>query len=554
VSVPNRVCRPVASALLAGSLAGAALLGMVSDPALAQAQAGEWRAVVVGIDDYRDPEGILSDLSGAVNDARDIAETLRTLGITDLSVLLDDQATRGAVVGAWDRALARAHPGDLLLLTYAGHGMQRVAAVDSEEADGYDEFLALHAFERRGPGRQDFILDDEIGAFVDKAGDKGVTVALVVDACHSGTTFRAVDRRVRPRYRFSNVKVEGDLMADLDESMLFEGLDVDSGGAEETIADNLFSFSAVLDDSLAPEIALPDESGQAVPRGALSYYFARGLRGAADADRDGVLRFDEFKDYIIRNIRTATQGQQIPSIVASDENWHADLSPAAGAHSSPAPMPDRPIRLAVHGEVAARLPPLEGVQVVAVTETPDIVWDPATGDVISGIDTVVAEDIDADALQGVVSKARAHLRFAALAEMAPLTIAASPPKPTYADGELVTLIMDDLTYPYLTLVNLANDGTVQFLYPLDAVEAGPRDPAEPFILEDILVGRPYGADLLVGLATDRPLPDMVEALRGLDGTTRALDVPDRMEERLRSASYRLGLFALYTCAQGAPQC
>ena len=209
--------------------------------------------------------------------------------------------------------------------------MQRVATVDSAEGDAHDEFLALHAFQREGSGRQDFILDDEIDAFVRRAGERGVDVILVIDACHSGTAFRSVDQRVKPRYRFSNAKVDGDLLEGLDDDDLFAGLDAETADADAALPENLFSFGAVIDGNLVPEIPLPDAHGRAVPRGAMSYFFARGLRGAADSDGDGAIQFDELKQYVLWNISVETRGG------ANPERGRVGFEPERG----PVPAPKR---------------------------------------------------------------------------------------------------------------------------------------------------------------------------------------------------------------------
>ncbi len=507
----------------------------------------QWRAVVVGIDDYLDPDGILSDLGGAVNDARDLETTFRAIGMTDVTVLLDGEARRDAVIAAWNGALERSGPGDTVFLTYAGHGMQAEAPASSAEEDGYDEFLPLHAFGKADAGRSEFILDDEIDAFVRKAAERDVQVVLVIDACHSGTTFRSVDRRVRPRYRFSGVKIEGDLLSSTETDDLFAGLDAPAAAeTAEAFPSNLISFGAVLDDQLVPEIPLPDTDGQAVPRGAMSYFFSRGLRGAADTDGDGRIQLAEMKRYVLRNINFETQGAQIPNIVSADDGAERTLY-AHGRPAVVAPPPDRNIRVAVLGVPGTTPPGLEGARIVDVHDTPDIVWDAEKREVVSGIDTVVAQEIPADALQGVVDKFRARSRLSAMGETHSLDISVSPGKSIYREGEVVTIEVGDLGYPYLTLVNLANDGTVQFLYPLSSGEAGPRDPESPFELAGINVSGPFGADLLVALTTETHPAQLVAELSAMDGQVRPLDVPQAFRKWLSGVPHRLGLLSFYSC-------
>ena len=75
------------------------------------------RGLVIGIDDYAPGIG---KLRGAVNDARDIGQALAGMGVDDLTVLLDGDATRDRILAEWQGLLARAGPG-----RYAGADLCR---------------------------------------------------------------------------------------------------------------------------------------------------------------------------------------------------------------------------------------------------------------------------------------------------------------------------------------------------------------------------------------------------------------------------------------------
>ena len=185
-------CRcPVLVVLLAAVLLGSTFGSPVHSSTL--------RALVVGIDHYRDFEGedgALQNLGGAVNDARDIAGTLRGMGISDLTVLENRQATRESMTSAWDELLERSVPGDTVLFTFAGHGGQETEKFKGTETDGKDEVLLLGGFRTKGPGSRERIFDNELFAWFQKAGKGGVRVIFVADSCHSGTLTRSIDARV----------------------------------------------------------------------------------------------------------------------------------------------------------------------------------------------------------------------------------------------------------------------------------------------------------------------------------------------------------------------
>ncbi|MEY2425890.1 MAG: metacaspase, partial [Actinomycetota bacterium] len=82
-------------------------------------QGGTW-AVVIGINDY---PGGSDDLNSAVNDAEDVAQAMRTLGVGNdhMLMLRDGQATRGTLLQAVSWLAAHAGPDAVAGFFYAGH-------------------------------------------------------------------------------------------------------------------------------------------------------------------------------------------------------------------------------------------------------------------------------------------------------------------------------------------------------------------------------------------------------------------------------------------------
>jgi hypothetical protein len=109
-------------------------------------------------------------------------------------VLLDAQATTAAIRAGLGRLVAGAKPGDLLVFHYSGHGSQVPDRDGDETADGLDEILCPYDLDWRHP-----IKDDDLYAVV-RALPEGVTLAVVLDCCHSGTGLREPGQeRSRPR-------------------------------------------------------------------------------------------------------------------------------------------------------------------------------------------------------------------------------------------------------------------------------------------------------------------------------------------------------------------
>ena len=100
------------------------------------------RALIIGIDAYQ----FEPPLKGAVADARDIESTLRRGGVADVTALLDAASDRATVMRSLDALLARSRPGDLVVLSIAGHGVQEPEHFKGSQPDGMDDVFILAGF------------------------------------------------------------------------------------------------------------------------------------------------------------------------------------------------------------------------------------------------------------------------------------------------------------------------------------------------------------------------------------------------------------------------
>jgi hypothetical protein len=136
-------------------------------------------ALCIGINDY---PGVDHDLRGCVNDANDWAAALASRGFA-VTMLLDSQATKAALVDGFRNLISAAKPGDTVAISFSGHGTL-VPDASGDEIDGYDEALCPYDIQS---GRA--LLDDEIHQiFAERA--RGVRLILLSDSCHSGTVTR----------------------------------------------------------------------------------------------------------------------------------------------------------------------------------------------------------------------------------------------------------------------------------------------------------------------------------------------------------------------------
>ncbi len=123
--------------------------------------------------------GWSGDLVACEFDANDMAAIAHAAGMKS-TLLLTKKATRAAVLAAVRAASKTLQSGDLLFVTYSGHGGQ-IDDVSGEEEDKKDETWCLYDGE---------LIDDEVFLELSRIA-AGVRVLVLSDSCHSGTVIRA---------------------------------------------------------------------------------------------------------------------------------------------------------------------------------------------------------------------------------------------------------------------------------------------------------------------------------------------------------------------------
>ncbi|MCB0569337.1 MAG: caspase family protein, partial [Phaeodactylibacter sp.] len=121
----------------------------------------------------------LPELSCCINDAELMQDIARRYGYERSMLLCNEQATSERLTEILREYSRELEPGDILLLSYSGHGGQ-VEDLDSDEADARDETWCLY-------DRQ--FLDDELYQAL-ALFKEGVRVLVFSDSCHSGTMAR----------------------------------------------------------------------------------------------------------------------------------------------------------------------------------------------------------------------------------------------------------------------------------------------------------------------------------------------------------------------------
>jgi Flp pilus assembly protein TadD/uncharacterized caspase-like protein len=243
---------------------------------------GQLWAVIVGISSYKNvpPEG---QLRFAHRDAEDLAAFLRTpsgggFPSNHIKLLLNQDATVSAIrtaIGTW--LVRSAEPDDVIYIFFAGHGVIEgesegyLLAHDSDPQNLYATAIQVSELDR--------IITQRLHARI---------VVLMADACHAGqigwASRGATERALITDY-LNEVGKSG--------SGVFRLLA--SRANERSFEDNRWGGG----------------------HGAFTHFMLEGLKGKADADKDGFIRVGELVNYLSAIVPEETKALQHPRIAGS---------------------------------------------------------------------------------------------------------------------------------------------------------------------------------------------------------------------------------------------
>lgn len=530
-------------AVLAGLLFSTA--SWAAGEAASTSKGAEWRALVIGVDAYV----TLPKLKGAVNDANDIASTLKRAGVSDVTVLLDGTASRSRILAAWKGLVDRSAPGDRLLFSFAGHGAQEREWREGSEADGFDEVFMLAGFSADAPGNGERLRDDDISAMLRLAGDRQVVV--LADSCHSGTLTRAVDGRVQ-RLGTRLVALP-EIQNDVLRSNSAAGLPNNGEKAPRDAAPDLEQQSGVVYLGAARDgMVIPEVYFGKTPRGALSWSFARALEGRADLDRNGEINTEELTRFLSETVRISTEGRQLPSISIG--------SSAAGlvlprSEKAAVPAGSEVLALAATTDAGrralqravARHPTL--LKLAAAQEA-DLIWDPETGDVLSPHGDIVSAEAAESApdLLPIAAKWLLLSRLKLLSiERVPVELEMRPAVGHVAAGGKISLKLSAATPGNAVVFGLEADGTVRLLAPHPNWDRGELTmaPGVPYGL-NLEAAAPFGVDHLVMVHGTQPMAPLAGLVAALDGRALEISMVEAIAATIGMVSKGLGIAPVYT--------
>lgn len=548
MTAPPRIPRRDAllSALGAAATLGA---GLGAAPAHAQGSTATVHALLVGIDNYR-----LEPLRGCVNDLRLLERSIRPRAAS-VTLLVDREGTRANFLRAWREATGRCQRGDWFFFSFSGHGARKPEAIAGSEADGMDDFLVFWSF-HPAEAPTEILLDNELEVMLAELGARGVTVVFVADCCHAGTMTRGVhpaaERQVRLR------TLDGAFSVNALVASLASAPPAPRSPPPDALR-HVHLFAGSVESLPVPEVTFEGRR-----HGALSVVFARALAsGGAPPLRD-------LADQVVRGVRAMGDGRQNAEVTLGENATQGLFSrgataPAAAAVTSLPVTSDVPVRLRVDGRVAddARLAldRLAGVQRVERPDEADLIWNPGSRQVVSGLGDLLADGVDSARIAASVARFRAVRRLRSLAMEQPpelriervdqstrglaRTAVVQFHNAAHPAGAVLRLTADRLRHPFFVLFSLAGDGTVQFLYP--GTDEPPRiETARPFVIDDIIVKQPFGADHVVAVALSQPSTTLVRDLNALHERPDPQAAVAVLERALTGGAWQVGLLGIFT--------
>jgi multiple sugar transport system substrate-binding protein len=146
---------------------------------------GVYRALIIGNNDYQDPEGIWKPLKTAVVDAESISKVLsEDFGFSKITLLKN--ATRRDILNGMKRLAKETKNNDSVLVYYAGHGY-----LNKETKEGF--WIPVDA---EGKDDSTYVSNARIKSRLSLIAENAKHTLLVSDSCFSGALLREGNRGV----------------------------------------------------------------------------------------------------------------------------------------------------------------------------------------------------------------------------------------------------------------------------------------------------------------------------------------------------------------------
>lgn len=175
-------------------------------------------ALLVGINTYVNKGFDFKDLQGCLEDVKRMKEYLKKPFVQEkyavepiLTILRNEQATKAAIIQAFEDDLSKAEEGDNILFYFSGHGVRETTNIHTFKEDEFDgNISALVCHESNPIKHQDpqyaGLSDKELRFLIHQLEKKtGAHIVCIFDCCHSGENTRSFKQQKQTDTHFRQI-------------------------------------------------------------------------------------------------------------------------------------------------------------------------------------------------------------------------------------------------------------------------------------------------------------------------------------------------------------
>ena len=565
--------RCVAGLALALAVVAPASAARVLRPA---APGGAVRALVMGINHYPNlrPE---QQLKGARPDADAIAASLRTAGVPEGNIveLVDEAVTRARVIKEMDDLVAKSKKGDLVIVSFSGHGQKVRSYQRWQNRDLFVQSeIVLSGFSASDENkRHEVVVDAEMRAWYFRLDAKGVDIMAVMDSCFGGGMRDVVLGAPGVTTRELRLSVDDTRSADrFHDSFKPIAMTTEEAGADPNRIAHLTFFSGADAKTPVPELAGLDPNDPRQVHGALSYFLSRFIAGelspdAAAGGKTGAVTRAELFKWLSPEVHQASKQVQVidygprptddqtPEQMAAAERQSVFIIGDAGQpHEEPVPVPTADagdaVRVAIINGPREAFDSIKKGKAALLRSDPgdaEVIWDVAGRRALDQIDSIMDENVDAAVVGRIVDRTYAVREIRKLSVTRILEVRIGDDGRRYSPGDTPRLIANGVGGRWLTVFNIAADGTVQCVVssscdnPKMSQNQWTRRPE---------VEKPFGTDYAVVIATSGPAQDLYQWLRAHNQKPDAFEAVAVLRTALMADQQsRIGTAGLFTVSK-----
>ena len=489
------------------------------------------RGILIGVGQYGDKN--IPRLKGPVPDVESMQQVLvKHWGFApaDLVILIDQQATKQAILKALDQLVKVSRPGDFVFFYFSGHGTSR-----------FDRNLGLSALPHTTgaliPYDLNLAANDKISQLLvgqidlrprlQKLDDNGIAGLAIIDSCYSGNAVRSIRLAV---YRhvpmaFKSRAIPGD-------SVFIE--DNDHGKAEEerTYPYKKIAFiSASSDKEVAAEEQQPMLTHDGKPHGVLTDNLLQVLTGkfSADSNNDGTITNWELYTAVKGSISQKQRYPQSPQFLPLQMS-NSKLADEPAFLSNATPPAQAPATKHWNVQVNGNLPTIvkiinQNPRLHIARHQPDFIVGRKAGEYVlltaanevfsrSNNETGIAKALDwQPQLDDLIYQRNRQQQFA---------VKIVPTKPsqgeTYVAGELLAFNIISERDAWFIILSLSADGRINVLYPYEDAEMQMVKKYQNITFGNVKVEAPFGFDHVIALAFLEQPKQLENYLRLAHGT------------------------------------